>query len=54
VLAKSVTPSRIDKNKKIIDLNDEDMASLNDIHKKTGLLRYVYPAFGIDFGFPDR
>ncbi|KAH0846192.1 hypothetical protein AYO21_09204 [Fonsecaea monophora] len=53
VLAKSVTPSRIDENKKIVSLSDGDLASLAEI-SKTGLTRFVYPAFGVDFGFPDK
>jgi glycerol 2-dehydrogenase (NADP+) len=54
VLAKSVTPSRIDENKKLIDLSAEDMQLLEGIHKKKGLTRYVYPEFGVKFGFPDK
>lgn len=54
VLAKSVTPSRIDQNKEIIDLDAEDMEALENIHKSTGVRRYVYPAFNVDFGFPDK
>ncbi|KAF4342547.1 alcohol dehydrogenase [Fusarium beomiforme] len=58
VLAKSVTPERITANKTIVDLNDEDMKALNDysddLVKKGEVKRYVYPPFGIDFGFPDK
>ncbi|EXJ90660.1 alcohol dehydrogenase [Capronia coronata CBS 617.96] len=53
VLAKSVTPSRIDENKKIVSLSSDDLASLAEISKK-GVKRFVYPEFGFDFGFPDR
>jgi len=53
VLAKSVTPSRIDENKKIVKLSDRDLASLAEI-SKGGLTRFVYPEFGVDFGFPDK
>ncbi|KAI1611889.1 glycerol dehydrogenase [Exophiala viscosa] len=53
VLAKSVTPSRIDENKHIVKLEDSDLASLADIHKN-GVTRFVYPEFGVDFGFPDK
>ena len=48
-----MTPKRIDQNRKLIDLDAEDTERLNAIHKST-LKRYVYPAFGIDFGFPDK
>ncbi|KAK1758338.1 NADP-dependent oxidoreductase domain-containing protein [Echria macrotheca] len=58
VLAKSVTPERIDENKKLIDLDGEDMKLLNDysdkLTKEGKLQRFVYPPFGIDFGFPDK
>jgi hypothetical protein len=47
VLAKSVTPSRIDENKNIIQLDSEDMDALIAIHKAKGVTRYVYPAFGV-------
>ncbi|OAP61389.1 hypothetical protein AYL99_03592 [Fonsecaea erecta] len=53
VLAKSVTPSRIDENKKIVSLSEGDLASLAEI-SRNGVTRFVYPAFGVDFGFPDK
>lgn len=54
VLAKSVTASRIDENRKLLALDGEDMEKLNMIHKTKGVTRYVYPPFGVDFGFPDK
>ncbi|OIW32327.1 Aldo/keto reductase [Coniochaeta ligniaria NRRL 30616] len=54
VLAKSVQPSRLDQNKTFINLDAEDMEVLEDIHRVVGTKRYVYPAFNVDFGFPDR
>ncbi|KAK5212085.1 H/ACA snoRNP pseudouridylase subunit [Exophiala xenobiotica] len=53
VLAKSVTPSRIEENKHIVKLSDADLASLAEISQK-GVTRFVYPEFGVDFGFPDK
>ncbi|RVX71387.1 D-galacturonate reductase [Exophiala mesophila] len=53
VLAKSVTPSRIDQNKKVVDLSESDLSLLAQISKH-GVTRYVYPEFGVDFGFPDK
>lgn len=53
VLAKSVTPSRIDENRKLISLDDEDMKNLEAIHKN-GTTRFVYPPFGVNCGFPDK
>jgi glycerol 2-dehydrogenase (NADP+) len=47
VLAKSVTPSRIDENKTLISFDDEDMDALENISKTKGLTRFVYPAFGV-------
>lgn len=58
VLAKSVTPQRIKENLNIIKLDDEDMKLLNeysnDLAKNGKLQRFVYPPFGVDFGFPDK
>ncbi|KAH7176700.1 NADP-dependent oxidoreductase domain-containing protein [Dactylonectria macrodidyma] len=58
VLAKSVTPERITANKEIVVLDADDMKILddysNDLASKGELKRYVYPPFGINFGFPDK
>ncbi|KAF2730018.1 Aldo/keto reductase [Polyplosphaeria fusca] len=54
VLAKSVTPSRIDENRKLIALDDSDVEKLEGIHKAKGLTRFVYPPFGVNCGFPDK
>jgi diketogulonate reductase-like aldo/keto reductase len=58
VLAKSVTPERIKANMEIVKLDDEDMKLLTDfsseLEKSKQLKRYVYPPFGVDFGFPDK
>ena len=47
VLAKSVTPSRIDENMKILKLDASDIAALDNIHKVKGTTRFVYPPFGV-------
>jgi len=52
-LPKSVTPSRIDENLKIVKLSSEQLAALDKIHE-SGIQRVVYPEFGINFGFPDK
>jgi len=49
VLAKSVTPSRIDDNRKIVSLDAADLEALEEIHKKKGLTRFVYPEFGVSY-----
>ncbi|KAI1146665.1 Aldo/keto reductase-like protein [Nemania diffusa] len=58
VLAKSVTESRIKANLAIADLDAEDMKILNDysdaLTRDGKLERFVYPPFGIKFGFPDK
>lgn len=58
MLAKSVTPERISANKQIVKLDDEDMKALNaysdGLKQKGELKRYVFPPFGVDFGFPDK
>lgn len=42
----------------LVKLNDIDMKILNDysegLMKSGKLVRYVYPEFGVDFGFPDK
>ncbi|KAI0401645.1 Aldo/keto reductase-like protein [Xylaria palmicola] len=58
VLAKSVTESRIQSNLEIVDLDADDMKILNDysdaLAREGKVERYVYPPFGINFGFPDK
>ncbi|WEW59074.1 H/ACA snoRNP pseudouridylase subunit [Emydomyces testavorans] len=59
VVAKSVTPSRIEANHHLIHLDEEDMATIAKFIKevvvsKRGFKRYVYPPFGVNFGFPDK
>ncbi|KAH8907560.1 Aldo/keto reductase [Coniochaeta sp. PMI_546] len=58
VLAKSVTPERIKENMNLIKLDDQDMKLLNDwsdeLTRNKKLMRFVYPPFGVDFGFPDK
>ncbi|RDL36176.1 putative aldehyde reductase [Venustampulla echinocandica] len=58
VLAKSVNPERIKANMELIKLDDTDMKVLNDysrdLESSGKVVRYVYPAFGVDFGFPDK
>lgn len=58
VLAKSVSPQRIKDNLNIIKLEEEDMKLLNDysddLVKNGKVQRFVYPPFGVNFGFPDK
>ncbi|KAJ5787740.1 hypothetical protein N7457_002730 [Penicillium paradoxum] len=59
VLAKSVTPARIEANRAdLIKLDDEDMATLrkysDSLQAEGKLQRFVYPPFGVNFGFPDK
>jgi glycerol 2-dehydrogenase (NADP+) len=49
-----VTPSRIDENRKLIQLDASDMEKLEGIHKVKEVTRYVYPPFGVDAGFEDK
>lgn len=52
-LPKSVTPSRIEENLKIVKLTAKQLAALEEI-SKSDVQRIVYPEFGINFGFPDK
>lgn len=58
VLPKSVTPSRIEENRNLIKLDKSDMATIakytDDLAAKKAFQRFVYPPFGINFGFPDK
>lgn len=58
VLAKSVTPSRIEDNRKLVQLDAEDMATIakytDSLAATKSFQRFVYPPFGVDFGFPDK
>ncbi|KAL2269374.1 hypothetical protein VTJ83DRAFT_1558 [Remersonia thermophila] len=59
VLAKSVTPERIRENvDTLLELDADDMQKLNDysaqLTREGKLQRFVYPPFGVDFGFPDK
>lgn len=58
VLAKSTSPDRIKANLTTVALDAQDMKALGDysadLAAKKELKRYVYPPFGIDFGFPDK
>ena len=59
VLAKSVNPDRIQANlESLVALDEEEMKILNSyslqLQKEGKLMRYVYPSFGVDFGFPDK
>jgi hypothetical protein len=50
VLPKSVTPSRIEKNLKVVDLGEEDVERLNRFAKDSGKLkRFCNPPWGVDF-----
>lgn len=59
VLAKSVTPARIEANRKdLIHLDADDLATIkkysDDLTANKKLQRFVFPPFGKNFGFPDK
>ncbi|ODM17768.1 hypothetical protein SI65_06556 [Aspergillus cristatus] len=58
VLAKSATPSRIEDNRKLIHLDDSDIATIakysDDLATRQAFQRFIFPPFGVDFGFPDK
>lgn len=47
VIPKSVTPSRIEENMKLIKLDSDDVKALDNISKTHPPNRFVYPAFGV-------
>lgn len=49
VIPKSVTPSRIEENLKIIQLDASDMKALDHISTSKPTQRFVYPAFGVSY-----
>lgn len=53
VLPKSVTPARIDANKKVIKLDDDDMKKLDGLAADGKQQRFVSPPWGTDFGYDD-
>jgi len=53
VLAKSVTPGRIEENMRLVRLSDKEMVALDEISNGE-VKRFVYPDFGVNFGFPDK
>ncbi|KAI5860971.1 Aldo/keto reductase [Durotheca rogersii] len=58
VLAKSVTEARIKANLEIVDLDADDRKILDDysaaLARDGSVQRFVYPPFGVNFGFPDK
>lgn len=53
-----MNPERTKANMDLVKLDDSDMKILtdysNELEKSGKLMRYVYPAFGVNFGFPDK
>jgi glycerol 2-dehydrogenase (NADP+) len=58
VVPKSVTPERIASNKDTVELDADDLKVLDDfvadINERKAFQRFVYPEFGVNFGFPDK
>ncbi|KAH7317443.1 aldo/keto reductase family protein [Rhexocercosporidium sp. MPI-PUGE-AT-0058] len=55
VLAKSVNPLRINSNKEVVKIDSGDLNTLKRLAAERGFVtRYLYPEFGVDFGFPDK
>ncbi|KAJ5320145.1 hypothetical protein PENANT_c025G10170 [Penicillium antarcticum] len=59
VLAKSVTPARIEANRAdLIKLDAEDLATIQkyieQLKAENKFQRFVFPPFGVNFGFPDK
>ncbi|GAA5851774.1 hypothetical protein JCM9279_004401 [Rhodotorula babjevae] len=52
VLPKSVTEKRIVDNLRLVKLDDDDMETLNSLHKTKGK-RFIKPDWNVDLGFED-
>lgn len=53
-LVKSVSPSRLKANLKVLDLDDDDIKDLDRIFEQPGKhIRYQTPLWGSDLGFED-
>lgn len=53
-LVKSTSPSRLKSNFQIVNLDDEDLKTLNEFSKQPGKAkRYNTPLWGWDLGFSD-
>ena len=53
VLAKSVSPLRNEENLGVVRFKEQQTRSLEAL-SKNGVRRFVYPEFGVNFGFPDE
>ena len=57
-IPKSVTPERITTNARVVQLDNDDLASLKEysdgLERDNNVKRFVYPSFKVDLGFPDR
>lgn len=49
-MPKSVSAGRIKSNLQVVDLDEEDMKTLNDLHKETPK-RFIKPEWGVDLKF---
>lgn len=54
MLAKSLTPLRIEANRQFTELDDEDMLALAEMSNTGPLKRHVDPNWGVDLGFLDK
>lgn len=53
VIPKSVTPSRIEDNMKLVKLDSSDMKALDHISQTKPPHRFVYPSFGVSISQSD-
>lgn len=48
MISKSVNPSRIDENAKLVDLDAEDMEALIGIQARQGTKRFISPTWPVN------
>lgn len=50
-IPKSANPDRISSNCKIVQLDKEDLDTLDSLYEQYGVMRMVNPPNGVDIGF---
>jgi glycerol 2-dehydrogenase (NADP+) len=52
-IPKSVNPSRITENAKLVDLDEEDIKEIGELHKTQGIKRFIVPPWPVNLEFKE-